>query len=217
VAEQAEWRMRRYDIVDKVIKGKLRILKEKNILIRVSFRTVETGIALLLCFSCFLPKSVPVQFSLLSIALLSLVIATWLFKKKWMGGALRLALYLVIPFVVYLSETDMVAWMSLRLELVYNLCFGVLIIFAVLTLKFTRRKKGFKITPMDFLILFIALVVPNLPEEHIRSYHMGLVAAKMIAFFFSYEVLIGELRGNLRKYALSTVVVLAFLVVRGIL
>jgi UDP-GlcNAc:undecaprenyl-phosphate GlcNAc-1-phosphate transferase len=84
-----------------------------------------------------------------------------------------------------------------------------------LTLRFTRRRKGFKIKPTDFLILFIALVVPNLPDVWIRSQRLGLFAAKMIVLFFSYEVLIGELRGNLGRLALATMAALAVIGVRA--
>jgi len=131
------------------------------------------------------------------------------------SGALRLALYMMIPFVIYLSDAHTVHWMSERLTQFYNLSFGVLIVFVILTLKFTKRKKGFTISPMDFLILFVALVVPNLPDERIQSYHMGLVAAKIIVLFFSYEVLIGELRGKMGKLVMSTMAALIIFSVNG--
>lgn len=47
---------------------------------------------------------------------------------------------------------------------------------------------------MDFLILMIALVVPNLPDPMIRSVQMGELAVKIIVLFFSFEVLLGEMR-----------------------
>lgn len=70
-----------------------------------------------------------------------------------------------------------------------------------MTLKLTRRRKGFKATPMDFLILFIALVVPNLPGLGITGHHLGLMTAQIIIILFSYEVLIGELRNDSRGFA----------------
>ena len=70
---------------------------------------------------------------------------------------------------------------------------------------------------MDFLILFIALVVPNLPDERIQSFSMGLVAAKIIVLFFSYEVLIGELREDLKRLVLATIPVMVIMAVRGLI
>jgi UDP-GlcNAc:undecaprenyl-phosphate GlcNAc-1-phosphate transferase len=68
---------------------------------------------------------------------------------------------------------------------------------------------------MDFLILFIALVLPNLPDAQIRSYNMGLLAAKIIVLFFTCEVLIGELRGRVNRLGLATVGALVIMSVRG--
>ena len=102
-----------------------------------------------------------------------------------------------------------------RLIRPYNLSFAVMALFVILTLKFTRRRNGFKINPMDFLILFIALVVPNLPDVRIGIYQMGLVAAKIIVLFFSYEVLIGELRGKTKGLCMGTMPVLVVMGVRG--
>lgn len=217
VAEKRGWKLKRYDLVDKVIKGRLRILKEKNILIKVSSRIVEVGAPSLLLFTCFLPTSMPIYFSFFSMALLGLILVTLYIKKEWMGIVLRLTLYPMIPIVIYWGEVDTVAWMNDKLLQPYNLSFGFLFLFVVLTHKFTRRRSGFKSTPMDFLILFIALVVPNLPDEQIQSYHMGLMAAKIIVFFFSYEVLIGELRLKFNKLGLTTILALVIISVKGIL
>jgi UDP-GlcNAc:undecaprenyl-phosphate GlcNAc-1-phosphate transferase len=69
---------------------------------------------------------------------------------------------------------------------------------------------------MDFLILLIALVVPNLPDSFISGLHMGFIAVKLIVLYFGFEVLTGELRGDLRKIALGVLAALALLAVRGI-
>jgi UDP-GlcNAc:undecaprenyl-phosphate GlcNAc-1-phosphate transferase len=78
------------------------------------------------------------------------------------------------------------------------------------------RREGFKTTPTDFLVLFIALVVPNLPEEQIENYQMGMIAAKIIAFFFCFEVLSGELRGDLNKLAIPIMLGLVIIIVKGL-
>ncbi|MFH1350808.1 MAG: MraY family glycosyltransferase, partial [Pseudomonadota bacterium] len=217
VFEKAGWKLKRTGFFDKAIKGRLRVLKEKNILIRVSFRTLEIGVPLLLLFTCFLAKDIPDNFAFLVLAILGLLIIIWLFKKNWLVGALRLTLYLTIPFAVYLTHMDMGTWANERLIQLYNLSFGGIVIFAILTLKFTRRREGFKISPMDFLILFIALVVPNVPDDWIRSYHIGLLATKVIVLFFGYEVIIGELRDKLNRIGVATLAALMVLSIKGVI
>ena len=98
----------------------------------------------------------------------------------------------------------------------YNFSFGVLFIFVILTLKFTKRE-GFKSNPMDFLLISIALVVPNLPDPNIREWQMGLIAAKIIIFFFSYEILKGELRFELKNLEIASIAVLLIISARGLI
>ena len=217
ITDRTGWQFKRSNFVDKTIKTKLRILKEKDVFIRTSFKIAAAGIPLLLLFTCLLPANMPGYFSIITICMTCNIIVIWLFKKEWMGSALRLSLYLLIPFLIYLSEANVAPWMTGKMEQVYNLSFGVLALFIILTLRFTRRKKGFKSTPTDFLILFIALVVPNLPDDYIRSYHMGLMAAKIIVLLFSYEVLFGEFRKELRGLGLITIASLLVISFRGIL
>ena len=215
VTDRTGWRLRQHDFLRITMKGKLRFLKEDSILIKLSFKALEIGIPSLLLLSCLLFKNMPRNFSFFSLGFIGLLILVWLLNEKLMETTLRVTLYLTIPFVVYLSERGISAWTNGNLTLLYNLSFGVLAMFVVLTLKFTRRTKGFKSTPMDFLILFIALVVPNLPDQQIQSYQMGLVAAKIIVFFFGYEVLIGELRGELRGIEIPTIATLLIASLKG--
>jgi UDP-GlcNAc:undecaprenyl-phosphate GlcNAc-1-phosphate transferase len=216
-ADRTGWTLNRTGLFDRKIKGRLRVLKDKQIFIRVCFGIVEYCLPGLLLFTCFLPASVPRYVAYLGAGLACLVLLTWVIRRSWAAAAIRLALYLLVPFVIYLSELEMVSWMQDRWAQLYDLSFGVPVLFVMLTLRLTRRKKGFKITPMDFLILFIALVVPNLPDETIQSYQMGLLAAKVIVLYFSFEVLIGELRGDVKKLLVWTLAVLAVVIVRGLM
>ena len=216
LAGRTGWRFKRTDLLDEVIKGKLRELRERGVVIKACFRVVKIGLPSLIFLICLVPSKVPEYTAWIALSLVGVVGASWFFKTEWLGGSLRLALYLSIPLVVYLGEVSPAVWSDGRLMQLYHLSFGALVLFVILTLRFTRRKRGFRSTPMDFLILFIALVVPNLPDEQIRSYHMGLVAAEIVMVFFSYEVLLGELRGELKKVSVVTMCALGLIVVRGV-
>jgi len=216
IADRSGFKFKRYDFLDKIIKGKLKELKEKQFFIKIFFRIACLVFIALMFFSCFLPKTIPAYLSFSAIAFGGMLLVTRLAGKQWMAGALRLTIYLLVIFVLYLGEENMATWMNGYARQLYNLSFGVLALFVILTLKLSRRTMGFKVTPMDFLILFIALVVPNLPDEHIESYHMGILAAKIIVFFFSYDVLMLELRGRLGRFELATVAALGVIAVRGL-
>jgi UDP-GlcNAc:undecaprenyl-phosphate GlcNAc-1-phosphate transferase len=210
-ANRTGWMYKRHAFLERLTQG----IKNRYIVIKTSFKVFETGLTLLLGVTALLPVEVPVYVSALSTGLAALIVFTWFMKSKLIGGALRLGFYFFIPFAVYLSEMDAASQLGKRLADAYNLSFTLLVVFIILTLKFTRRKKGFKTTPMDFIVLFVALLVPNLPGGPVNSHHMSLIAAKIIVFFFGYEVLMGELRGNYRNVALAFVSVLALVSLRG--
>jgi UDP-GlcNAc:undecaprenyl-phosphate GlcNAc-1-phosphate transferase len=214
VADHIGWKIKRYDFIDKVIKGRLRVLKEKNLIIKISFKAVEVGFIFLLIFTCFLPEHINIYFSFCAAAFLGLIFLTWQIKREWTSSVIEISIFLMIPFLIYLSEKDVVYLINTTLIKAYAFSFGILIFFVLLTLKFTRRK-GFKTTPMDFLILILALVVPNLPDERIKSWQMGLVAAKIIAMFFTYEILKGELRLNTKRLEITAILALFVISFRG--
>jgi UDP-GlcNAc:undecaprenyl-phosphate GlcNAc-1-phosphate transferase len=213
-ADSYGWKIRRFAVVDTIIKGRIRKLKEEHVIIKVSFKSVEIGFNFLLLFTCFLPEHINVFFSIAAIFILGIILITYFARRNWTSGIIEIALFLMIPFLIYFSEKNVNYLNNTTLIKSYTFSFGILILFVLLTLKFTRRS-GFKTTPMDFLILFIALVVPNLPDEQIKSWQMGLVAAKIIALFFTYEILKGELRLNTKGLNLTTVAALLIISLRG--
>jgi len=216
-ADRYSWKLQRYDLINYLIKGRLRVLKEKNILIKVAFRVVEFGVPGLLIMTCLLPAETPAYISWIFLALAALTAATWIFMKPWLIGMLRVAFYLMVPLIVRLGKVSPAAWMNDRAMQLYNLSFVALMLFVVLTLKFTRRTSGFKATPLDYLILMLALVVPNLPDPRLQSLNMGFLAVKVIVFYFSFEVLVGELRGRLTRPAAATIAALLLVAFRGLI
>ncbi|NLI81632.1 MAG: undecaprenyl/decaprenyl-phosphate alpha-N-acetylglucosaminyl 1-phosphate transferase [Deltaproteobacteria bacterium] len=216
VAERKGWKVPRYDIVEHFVRTRLRPLREKQLVIRVSHAVLENGLPLLLLVSCMIPARLPAFVPWMAAGFMVPVLFAWRFRPVWLGTVLRTTLYLLIPYVVYFGELEPFSWMGNGLGHVYCGLFTVMAASVLLTLKFTRRRKGFKTTPMDFLILFVVLVVPNLPDARIQGQALGLVATKMIAFFFSYEVLNGELRGEYGKLARFTVATLLLLAARGV-
>ena len=205
-----QWTLPRTDIIDKMVKGRLKVFRERHILIKVSFRAVEFGLPLLLAATCTLSTDTPAYFTLMT-ALLALLLPTSFFLRRSLASPLlRISLYLVVPFLAYLSEFT-VSGLPVEGRRAYHIAFGIIVMFVVLTLKFTRRRKGFQTTPMDFLVLFIALVVPNITGAEIQTLPMGMIAAKIIVFLFGYEVMIGELRGELGRQIILASIVLAII------
>jgi UDP-GlcNAc:undecaprenyl-phosphate/decaprenyl-phosphate GlcNAc-1-phosphate transferase len=208
------WRFRRFTLIDVVLAGTLRRLRNDGSIARVVFRFFEYGLPALLLFTCLLTRHVSIVAARAALLLLVIVAVVWLIKRERLVTVLRGALYLMIPVAVYFSERQPVAWLQGTGLYVYNVAFGVLAVLVVIVSRLSRRDEGFRSTPMDFLVLFLALAVPNLPDQQLRDYHLGLVAAKIIILYFSYEVLLAELRDRIRGLSVATLASLAVLVSR---
>ncbi len=216
IAQKRNWKLHRYHFFDQAVKGRLRGLRGHGLVIKVCFGAALFGVPLLLFIACLLPPKIPSAVSYLCAAFLAALLLVWCFKKEWMKGSLTAVVYLFVPFIISL-DVENVNHVSATFSRLYNMAHIVLIVFVVLTLKFTRRQQGFKTTPMDFLILFIALVVPHALSRYLHIENLTVIAAKTVMFYFSYEVLIGEMRGKLTKLAAASMLPLLTVVARGLM
>ena len=214
-ADRIQWQFTRFGFFDTMVKGKLKKLRGHRYVIRVSFQITEYGLPAVLLLTCFLPSSIPVYLSIASgVAIVILLVMSFL-KKSWEPSVLMAVLYFFTPFLVFLSTEEPFAWMNIVYKRLYELSFLVLSIFVISTLKFTHRRQGFTIKPSDFLILFVAVVVPFLLGDFIQNKNIPAIATKTVVFFFGYEVLVGELRGEYGKLTVFTIIALAVVMVRG--
>ncbi|MCG6533332.1 MAG: undecaprenyl/decaprenyl-phosphate alpha-N-acetylglucosaminyl 1-phosphate transferase, partial [Syntrophales bacterium LBB04] len=218
VAELYQWKIKRYHFIDKVVKARLRaIVREDKFLIRGAFGAVKVGLPALLLVTCLVPAGIPGYISVMSGIACCLLLVFHVLNGSLMRRVMVAALYLFIPFAVYFSEETSRFAAGSVLQRLYTYAFPAIVFFVIMTLKLTRRRQGFRATPMDFLTLFIGLAMPFLPGHYLGDTPVGAIAAKTVMFFFSYEVLIGELREQLRAVKWTTIAALGLVAIRGIL
>jgi UDP-GlcNAc:undecaprenyl-phosphate GlcNAc-1-phosphate transferase len=202
-----QWKFHRgASFFDLLVKGKLRRLKEQQVFIKVSFIGLQLLIALVLLFSCLLPAAVPPWLGYAGLSLLIGLLLSWFLLKKLLAMVLRLSIYVVTPVLIFLSsqqQNDFFPEAAKLLPKIHLAGYGVMVFFVMMVIRLSRRY-GYKSTPLDFLILFIALLVPNLSIEGIGVQHMGVVASQIIALFYSFEVLLEELRGEYNLAVVTT-------------
>jgi UDP-GlcNAc:undecaprenyl-phosphate GlcNAc-1-phosphate transferase len=217
LAGRKGWQVKRGYFLETVVKGRLRRLKERKISIKTSFRAIEWGLPLLFFFHCLIPRHIPLPVSITACGLILLMLGDAFTQKFFRSGILRTGLYLMIPFLIFYGETDPAAWMTRGVRLADSCAFVAIVMFVILTMNLTRRKKGIKITPLDFLVFFMILILPNLPSTHFECPGTKIMVAKILVFFFSYDVLLGELRGQNRSLALASMLALGGVALRGFL
>ena len=211
------FRFQRPGLLDRMIKNHFTIIKEEQTIIRLSFGAVELIAPLVLIFNCLLPMTIPSHVSVMCLIFFVVTMYVSIFKKEWLGGALRLSLYLLIPFLVYTSKTELAHWATHSVLRYCNAIYGILAILVIFSIKFTRRKKGFVVSPLDYIVLIAALVIPNLPDPRIQNLQMGMVATQIIVLLFTFEMWICELRGRLGRVEVTAMAALLVVAGRGIL
>ena len=122
------------------------------------------------------------------------MLVAWSTNNDVLNKISKIALYLFTPFIILNCDQELTASISIFLNMVYNLFYFILLLAVFVTMKFTRRANGFKSSTLDFLVIFIIILIPNLPAENIKGHLLGLVAVKTVIIYYSYEVLVGELR-----------------------
>ncbi len=216
VADRRGWKIKRFDLIDRVIKGKLRTLRGKRLAVSISFRVLLYGVPVFFILLAIFPRSIPGYLSAFSAFLAVLLALVGIFKKEWLGRIFMPCLYISIPLFVYSAELHWTDWISDNVGRMHNFSYIVLAFFALTTMRFTKRKGGFRITPTDFIIAVLAFAVLALPREILPEEEMKHVIPKILTLFFAYEVLVGELRGELRFVTWTTVAGLVLTAVRGL-
>lgn len=151
-------------------------------------RLLGIGVPLFLVLSVFVPARIPSDFGWLAIGLFGLLlVGFWGFRQST-PLLVRLGLYTGGVFVVYLSEQTMA---GRPIEIVLNLFFGFLAVLVVIAIRL-NREEPFETTPLDYLVLFVALIIPVLPEIRVAEVSLGFMAAKLLVLFFAYELLMNR-------------------------
>jgi len=126
----------------------------------------------------------------------------------------RAGIYVTAAFVVYLLESARV-WLG-EIGEYFDYLFYLLAVVVAIGIRFSERR-FFQITPLDLLVLLLALAVPILPKvTDIGVEPRGLVI-KMIILFYACELLISRMRRNANALNIAALVSLGIIVMRGFL
>lgn len=157
-------------------------------------------------------QEIPQDISWVALGLLVLLLSPLLLRRSGTVSRLeQVAIYSTCTLVVYL-----LAWYPGALGGAAGYIDAALVVLALAMLvgiRFTRNN-SFQVTPMDFLVLFIALVVPNLPG--VGFHEVGHAAARLIVLFYAIEFVWGMLRQRRWVLRLATLGTLALLALRGV-
>ena len=171
------------------------------------------GVPLFLVLSVFLPRQVPVDFGYLAALVFGVVGIGLVGFPRAAPFLVRFGLYVGSAFVMYLSQQafEQATW---PIHVPLNIFFGLLAVLIVIAIRFNRTNQ-FQTTPLDYLMVFLAVVIPSLPEIRTGQSGFGLLTAQLIVLFFSYELLLHALSEKLIQLGVVSMWVLLALGIRA--
>lgn len=163
-------------------------LRAPNRLPLWSLAVTATGVALYLGAVGFENPhpSVDVQIMAAVVALAMLVLMGLRWRQAEAGWALKGAVFLALVMAVYFDRqttTFLETTTALQITLFAALVIAIVIRFRV------ASDRRFRVTPLDILVIFIAVAVPNLPGSVISSATAGESIATLVVLMYGVETL----------------------------
>ncbi len=179
----------------------------------IPVKAIESGLSLFIISSALVVYDVPVDFAVSSLALLALLILV-LFTGIFGYQLYRLILFVTIGFSVYLLTTYPVDWLSNQIDLVF-VYFIAMSIVGFVAVK-THSSGDFRITPLDYLVIAIALLIEFLPgENHFRESIIWMIVQIIILFYIG-ELLIQNMTSRFNRFTGSVMLALGLIAYRGL-
>lgn len=169
-------------------------------------RLLAVMVPLFLVGTVFLQATVPSDVSYLSTMLFAIVLAGLFFLPRLAPYFVRGGLYLGSTFLLYVSDE---VWVKAAAPIpsVYHALFGTMAVMVLLTMRFDSRSR-FQTTPLDYLMVCLAVIVPFLPGIQADVSSLGPFVAKLIVLFFSFELLLHAFSDRVKQLGLVSLWVL---------
>ena len=148
-----------------------------------------------------------------AMGLFTLVLLGWYFAPGLRELFVRGGLYVGTAFLMYMTEQSTLP----NIWPIYITQSTVLAIIAILVLVSMRFSRGnrFQTTPLDYLMVFFALIIPLLPEMRTDMPTLSILAGKLIVLYFSFELLLHTFTDRVTQLGLVSLWVLFGLGVRA--
>lgn len=175
-------------------------------------RFLGAVVPLFLIGSVFLPAQVPDDVGYTSISLFGIVLLGLSLLPRLAPYFVRGGLYIGSTFLLYVSDAS---WMQAipPVPMTYHILFGAMAVMVLLSMRFDSQSR-FQTTPLDYLMVVLALIFPFLPEVSMDTSAFGLFAAKLIVLFFSFELLLHAFSDRVKQLGLLSLWVLFGLGIR---
>lgn len=176
-------------------------------------RFLAVVVPLFLVLHVFLPGQVPTDVGYAASGLFAIVLAGLLLMPQHKTLFVRGGLYVGTAFLMYMGEQPGIPdiW---PIYVTQNSLLGIIAILVLLSMRFSRGNH-FQTTPLDYLMVFFALIIPLLPEIRADMPTLSILAGKLIVLYFSFELLLYRFSDHVKQLGFVSLWILWGLGVRA--
>ena len=150
--------------------------------------------------------------SILAILLLLMMLVAMLMQPKDTSILEKAVFYITSVIVVYqfsnaIDDADIVQGV--------NLLFTILVVAFALRVRFSYEST-FQVTPLDYLVILLVIVIPNFPEVHLADNGIAEMAIKLIVLFYAGEAVMGMALRKRYLLRIGVVSALIIMLVKGV-
>ncbi len=179
----------------------------------VPTKLIESGLSLFIIASALVVGDVPADFAVSSLVLLLLLLFV-LISGLFGYQLYRLILFVTIGFAVYLLSTYPPDWLLEQISLVY-IFFVILTVASFITVRISATDQ-FQITPLDYLVVIMVIIVSMAPEIEHGASSMVWMVVQIIILFYACELVIQNMKSRLNSFTGAAGLALALIAFRGL-
>jgi UDP-GlcNAc:undecaprenyl-phosphate/decaprenyl-phosphate GlcNAc-1-phosphate transferase len=216
-ATRSGWRLRGKNAVavDTPLSHVFTVLQRPELLPRFSYFAIAFALAGYATLVVAAAATFSSDIRVLVLALFAVTIALLLILR---GAPLSLvekaALYVTTTVLVYLDAVYLPA--DRTLSILTWIVVSIAAVATAIRLRL-RNDRKFQVTPLDSIVLFMALVVPSLMDSFNLPHGGALTIAKLLILFYATEVLVSRSEGRTVWVRIAVVSVLGGLAVRPLI
>jgi len=213
IASISDWRINNIDVKQSsTLKQIVSYLRDQGWLVGIPTHILSVLVPLLIVLAAVLFNNVSFDMSILAILLLLMMLVAMLMQPKDTSILEKAVFYITSVIVVYqfsnaIDDADIVQGV--------NLLFTILVVAFALRVRFSYEST-FQVTPLDYLVILLVIVIPNFPEVHLADNGIAEMAIKLIVLFYAGEAVMGMALRKRYLLRIGVVSALIIMLVKGV-
>jgi len=211
VTERRDWSAHRSESNATVFLSS--VLEKHQNLTTIPYHILVSGLSLFIVSAAVMSTDVPIDLGVSALVLCLLLLGV--VAINWLGDNLyRLLMFITIGFSVYLLSTYPPSWLLEQVSLVY-LFFLMITVASFITVRVATTDQ-FQITPLDYLVIIMAIIVSMAPGIEHGASSMVWMVVQIIILFYACELVIQNMKSRFNRFTGSVALALALIAYRGL-